>query len=154
MHAPVNPGMPSARWTGQQPQRCSLRVAAPNRGEGSKHLVVQTVADFGDKLGIDGAANQSLIESLLQMMAEQRADFTRVFAGLSDGTARDEFAEVFDRLGTRLSPALVDAFFAKYGEDNTGRMPVDVFVVASLESRNRIIAKEDDTPGKDLSTRA
>ena len=24
MHAPVNPGMPSARWTGQQPQRCSL----------------------------------------------------------------------------------------------------------------------------------
>ena len=48
---------------------------------------------FGDKLGIDGAANQSLIESLLQMMAEQRADFTRVFAGLSDGTARDEFAD-------------------------------------------------------------
>lgn len=48
---------------------------------------------FGAKLGIDGEAHQSLIESLLQMMAEQKADFTRVFAGLSDGTARDEFTD-------------------------------------------------------------
>jgi len=30
--------------------------------------------------------------------------------------------------------------FGKYGEDRTGRMPVDLFVTAVLESRNRIIA--------------
>ena len=48
---------------------------------------------FGAKLGIDGAAHQSLIERLLTLMATERADFTRVFAGLSDGTARDEFTD-------------------------------------------------------------
>jgi len=48
---------------------------------------------FGAKLGIDGAAHQELIERLLTLMASQRADFTRVFAGLSDGTARDEFMD-------------------------------------------------------------
>ncbi|TJZ93746.1 YdiU family protein [Paracoccus gahaiensis] len=48
---------------------------------------------FGAKLGIEGAPNQALIERLLSLMATQRADFTRVFAGLSDGTARDEFIE-------------------------------------------------------------
>lgn len=48
---------------------------------------------FGDKLGIDGAPNQKLIEQLLTMMAEQRADFTRTFRGLTDGTARDEFTD-------------------------------------------------------------
>lgn len=53
---------------------------------------------FGAKLGIEGASNQALIERLLELMAQQRADFTRVFAGLSDGTARDEFTdrETFD----------------------------------------------------------
>lgn len=48
---------------------------------------------FGAKLGIDGAAHQPLIERLLSMMAAERADFTRVFAGLSDGSARDEFTD-------------------------------------------------------------
>ncbi|TGN42429.1 YdiU family protein [Paracoccus liaowanqingii] len=48
---------------------------------------------FGAKLGIEGAPNQALIERLLGLMATQRADFTRVFAGLSDGTARDEFLD-------------------------------------------------------------
>lgn len=48
---------------------------------------------FGAKLGIDGAQHQPLIERLLSMMATQRADFTRVFAGLSDDTARDEFTD-------------------------------------------------------------
>lgn len=48
---------------------------------------------FGAKLGIDGDAHRPVIESLLQMMAVQRADFTRVFAGLADGKARDEFTD-------------------------------------------------------------
>lgn len=48
---------------------------------------------FGAKLGIDGTAHQALIERLLTLMATERADFTRVFAGLSDGTARDEFTD-------------------------------------------------------------
>ncbi|MDN5569013.1 MAG: protein adenylyltransferase SelO family protein, partial [Paracoccus sp. (in: a-proteobacteria)] len=48
---------------------------------------------FGAKLGIEGAPNQELIERLLTLMAAQRADFTRVFNGLVDGTARDEFTD-------------------------------------------------------------
>ncbi|WCR12191.1 YdiU family protein [Paracoccus stylophorae] len=54
---------------------------------------------FGEKLGLTEAAPvQDLAERLLSMMAAQRADFTRVFAGLADGTARDEFSdrEAFD----------------------------------------------------------
>lgn len=54
---------------------------------------------FGEKLGLTEAGDvQSLAERLLTLMAQQRADFTRVFAGLSDGTARDEFTdrEAFD----------------------------------------------------------
>ena len=48
---------------------------------------------FGDKLGIEGEPNRPLIERLLTLMAEGRADFTRTFRGLSDGTARDEFTD-------------------------------------------------------------
>ncbi|WP_304616191.1 protein adenylyltransferase SelO [Paracoccus sp. (in: a-proteobacteria)] len=48
---------------------------------------------FGDKLGIEGVPNQKLIERLLTLMAEGRADFTRTFRGLADGTARDEFTD-------------------------------------------------------------
>ncbi|MDO5646354.1 YdiU family protein [Paracoccus sp. (in: a-proteobacteria)] len=48
---------------------------------------------FGDKLGIDGVAYQPVVEGLLTIMARQRADFTRVFYGLTNGTARDEFAD-------------------------------------------------------------
>ncbi|AUH34775.1 protein adenylyltransferase SelO [Paracoccus tegillarcae] len=48
---------------------------------------------FAEKLGLGAdAEHQQLIERLLTLMAQQKADFTRVFAGLSDGTARDEFA--------------------------------------------------------------
>jgi serine/tyrosine/threonine adenylyltransferase len=36
---------------------------------------------------------QPLAERLLTLMAQQRADFTRVFAGLADGSARDEFLD-------------------------------------------------------------
>lgn len=48
---------------------------------------------FGDKLGIEGAPNRQLVERLLTLMARQRADFTRTFRGLVDGTARDEFTD-------------------------------------------------------------
>ena len=56
---------------------------------------------FGAKLGIaqPRPEDRELIEHLLSLMAAERADFTRVFAGLSDGTARDEFIdrEAWDR---------------------------------------------------------
>lgn len=49
---------------------------------------------FGEKLGLTEAAPvQALAEGLLTIMARQRADFTRVFHGLSDGTARAEFSD-------------------------------------------------------------
>lgn len=52
------------------------------------------VRRFGEKLGLkDNKEIQSLAETLLMTMTKQRADFTRVFAGLSDGTARDEFID-------------------------------------------------------------
>lgn len=49
---------------------------------------------FGDKLGLDLAPGQTrLVEKLLTLMALQQADFTRVFAGLADGTAEQEFRD-------------------------------------------------------------
>ena len=55
---------------------------------------------FAAKLGIaePRPEDRALIEGLLDLMAEGEADFTRVFAGLGDGRARDEFAspEGFD----------------------------------------------------------
>ena len=50
---------------------------------------------FGQKLGLAETNDQilPLTEDLLALMARQRADFTRVFAGLQDGRARDEFAD-------------------------------------------------------------
>lgn len=49
---------------------------------------------FGAKLGLTSPteADLDLAQALLDMMQTQRADFTNVFAGLSTGTARDEFA--------------------------------------------------------------
>lgn len=50
---------------------------------------------FAAKLGISAPRpqDQALIERLLALMAAEHADFTRVFAGLSDGAARDEFVD-------------------------------------------------------------
>ncbi|MFB9222435.1 protein adenylyltransferase SelO [Paracoccus cavernae] len=50
---------------------------------------------FAAKLGISRPRpeDRSLIEVLLTQMAAQNADFTRVFAGLADGTAAAEFAD-------------------------------------------------------------
>lgn len=53
------------------------------------------LARFGEKLGIADPQPQdrALIEGLLTLMAHQRADFTRVFRGLTDDTARAEFSD-------------------------------------------------------------
>ncbi|WBU54403.1 YdiU family protein [Paracoccus sp. SCSIO 75233] len=54
---------------------------------------------FCAKIGLfPSAEGKALIDRLLDLMASEQADFTRVFAGLSDGTARDEFLnrEAFD----------------------------------------------------------
>ncbi len=53
------------------------------------------LAVFRAKLGLTEAreGDAELIETLLARMAAQRADFTRVFRGLVDGSARAEFAE-------------------------------------------------------------
>lgn len=50
---------------------------------------------FGAKLGIATAteADLPLIESLLERMATEGADFTRTFRGLATGKARDEFTD-------------------------------------------------------------
>ncbi|PCD75847.1 protein adenylyltransferase SelO [Pseudothioclava arenosa] len=50
---------------------------------------------FGRKIGIAAAGSEDLplIESLLNRMATERADFTRSFRGLSTGWARDEFTD-------------------------------------------------------------
>ena len=51
--------------------------------------------EMGAKLGISAPepADRGLIESLLRRMESERADFTRVFAGLASGRAAEEFAE-------------------------------------------------------------
>lgn len=56
---------------------------------------------FRAKLGLRGAedGDLDLIQSLLTLMAEGQADFTRTFRGLAEGTARDELTDggAFDR---------------------------------------------------------
>ncbi|RJE83784.1 protein adenylyltransferase SelO [Paracoccus onubensis] len=51
--------------------------------------------EFGAKLGLADPEekDRELAERLLTIMARQKADFTRVFHGLSDNSARDEFTE-------------------------------------------------------------
>jgi len=55
---------------------------------------------FRAKLGLAQARDEdeALIEDLLDLMAAEQADFTRVFRGLAEGGARDEFLtrEAFD----------------------------------------------------------
>ncbi|CAM3233295.1 YdiU family protein [Paracoccus nototheniae] len=89
---------------------------------------------FGAKLGIEGAPHQALIERLLGLMAVQRADFTRVFAGLSDGTARDEFTDrdgfdAWARDWQALSPDL-----AVMARANPRRIPRNHRVEAAIAS--------------------
>ncbi|WP_134679294.1 protein adenylyltransferase SelO [Paracoccus ravus] len=53
------------------------------------------LARFAAKLGISKprTEDRALIEKLLSLMAQEQVDFTRTFAGLSDGKARDEFID-------------------------------------------------------------
>ncbi|WP_343079321.1 protein adenylyltransferase SelO [Ostreiculturibacter nitratireducens] len=53
------------------------------------------LARFRAKIGLatEEEGDGALIETLLSRMALQRADFTRTFRGLLDGTAREEFKE-------------------------------------------------------------
>ena len=50
---------------------------------------------FAAKIGIAeaGAQDAALVDELLYLMAEGRADFTNTFRGLTRGTARDEFTD-------------------------------------------------------------
>ena len=53
------------------------------------------LTEMRTKLGLEGedAGDGELVSSLLTTMAEGRADFTLTFRGLSDGTARAQFAD-------------------------------------------------------------
>lgn len=53
------------------------------------------LAVFGAKIGLarPGHEDAALIQDLLGRMATEKADFTNVFRGLADGTARDWFLE-------------------------------------------------------------
>ena len=99
------------------------------------------------KLAAYASFNQSERDLLRQAFAQISVEQQGV-VGLC---SRSEFAEVWDRLGTRLTPKVTNAFFAKYGEDRTGRMPVDLFITAVLESRNRVLAMEEKRSGAYLA---
>ncbi len=68
---------------------------------------------FGAKLGLadPGEDARDLIDDLLAIMAEGQADFTRTFAALGSGAARDEFLnrDAFDGWATRWQAAGPDA---------------------------------------------
>lgn len=55
----------------------------------------EALARFAAKIGISQPqpGDQALSDRLLTIMAKSGADFTRVFAGLANGTARDEFLD-------------------------------------------------------------
>ncbi|GHD99316.1 hypothetical protein U879_09290 [Defluviimonas sp. 20V17] len=74
------------------------------------------LARFRAKLGLTTAeeGDRALIEALLTRMAAEEADFTRVFRGLAEGTARDEFV---DRDGFDAWAADWHARLAREGQD-------------------------------------
>jgi uncharacterized protein YdiU (UPF0061 family) len=67
---------------------------------------------FRAKLGLREAqeGDTDLIQGLLALMMEQEADFTRVFRGLAEGGARDEFTdrETFDLWARQWAERLTD----------------------------------------------
>jgi serine/tyrosine/threonine adenylyltransferase len=95
-----------AVWNMAQLATCLLPLIDPNQ-EAAVEAATAVVHGFADhyeaawqarfraKIGLvseeDGDA--ALVEMLLGRMAVLRADFTRVFRGLVEGTARDEFSE-------------------------------------------------------------
>jgi len=100
-----------AVWNLAQLASCLLPLIAGDDSEASAQAAVEVatasihrfadiyqaawIAKFGAKLGLTAPteADRPLIESLLTRMAVERADFTRVFRGLAEGRARDEFLD-------------------------------------------------------------
>jgi uncharacterized protein YdiU (UPF0061 family) len=83
------------------PQEAAIAAATASLARFGEIYQAQWLTRFAAKLGIQQPRpeDRTLIEDLLKIMAKAGADFTRVFAGLADGRARDEFAqpEAFDR---------------------------------------------------------
>ena len=67
---------------------------------------------FGAKIGLAAPTGEdrALIEDLLALMAAEEADFTQVFRGLAEGTARDAFIDraAYDRWAARWQARLAD----------------------------------------------
>jgi len=100
-----------AVWNLAQLASCLLPLIAEDESEASAQAAVEVatasihrfaeiyqaawIAKFGAKLGLTAPteADRPLIEALLTRMAVERADFTRVFRGLAEGRARDEFLD-------------------------------------------------------------
>ena len=100
-----------AVWNLAQLASCLLPLIAADESEAAAQAAVEVatasihrfadlyqaawIAKFGAKLGLEAAteADRPLIEALLTRMAVERADFTRVFRGLAEGRARDEFLD-------------------------------------------------------------
>ena len=95
-----------AAWNLAQLATCLLPLMGPREAaiEAATEVVhgfapafqAEWLRRFGAKIGLSNAteADLALIEALLSRMALLRADFTRTFRGLIDGTARAEFPEV------------------------------------------------------------
>ncbi|WP_085847991.1 protein adenylyltransferase SelO [Pacificibacter marinus] len=79
---------------------------------------------FGAKLGITSPdeTDLELAQELLDLMQTQHADFTNVFAGLSTGTARDEFTD----------PSAFDLWFEKW----QARVTLDDDARAAMNAAN------------------
>lgn len=100
-----------AVWNLAQLATCLLPLIAEDDSEAGRAAAVEVatasihrfaelyqaawLARFGAKIGLQAAteADLPLIEGLLGRMAVERADFTRVFRGLVEGSARDEFLD-------------------------------------------------------------
>lgn len=120
----------------------STNVSSADRETISKELQAKEL-ELKKKLAAYASFNQSerdLLKKAFNVVSSEQQ-------GVPGLCSRNEFAEVWDRLGTKLTAKVTDAFFAKYGEDRTGRMPVDLFITACLESRNRVLAMEEKRTG-------
>ncbi|KAB6718036.1 protein adenylyltransferase SelO family protein, partial [Roseobacter sp. TSBP12] len=82
---------------------------------------------FGAKIGLADAAEDDvpLVQDLLALMAQDGADFTNVFRGLSDGTARDWLLdrEAFDRWSERWEARRSADFAAHMARANPAVIP-------------------------------
>ena len=79
-----------------------------------EHHDVEFLARFAAKLGLRDPVDEDrmLIEQLLMIMTHGDADFTRTFAGLSDGSARTEFRD----------PSRFDAWAEQWQQRTEGQL--------------------------------